>query len=257
MSNGPPSIGVRRPRSAVRARPAGHHDGGERGERHDQEDPGDGNGSGEATEVDHGDRDDGGDRHGAFMLGPQVGADGQRHRRTRRDLADDEPPSGEMTPAGAELPATVHVGAARLGVHRGELGRRGGVAEGDDRCDRQTDQQPATGGACRRCPGGEDAGADHRSGTDDHGVAHAEATLQRSGRSRRCEDPSRVIASHVDLIGVQRLAFSDWLVGRARRRCRTGPGAGSACRRVLPRRRCGTSRRRRGAVRPRRRGRRR
>ena len=180
MSNGPPSIGVRRPRSAVRARPAGHDDRGERGERHGEEDPGDGNGSGEAADVDHGDRGDGGDRHRTFVLGPQVGADGQRHRGTRGDLADDEPPSGEMTPDGAELPAAVHVGAARLGVHRGELGRRRGVAEGDDRRDRQADQQPATGRARRRCPGGEHAGADHRTGTDDHGIAHAEPSLQRS-----------------------------------------------------------------------------
>ena len=50
---------------------------------------------------------------------------------------------------------------------------------------------------------------------------------------------------------------SDPRAGTARRRCRTGPGAGSACRRVLPRCRCGTWRRRRGAGRLRRRCRRR
>ena len=44
-------------------------------------------------------------------------------------------------------------------------------------------------------------------------------------------------------------AVSDWRAGRARRRCRKGPGAGSASRRALPPRRCGTSRRRGAAAR--------
>ena len=228
------------PEVRLRARPAGHHDGSERGERHGQEDPRHDDGSGEATDVDDGDRDDCSDRHHARMLGPQIGADGQRHRRARRHLADHEPPSGQMTPSGTELPAAVHVGTARFRVHGRELGRRRGVAEGDDRGDRQTDQQPSPGGACRRRPGGEDTGADHGSGTDRHGVAQPEPPLERAdaghaaGRLVR-ERPART----------------------ARRRCRTGPGAGSASRRGPPRRRCGTGRRRHGAGRLRCRGRRR
>ena len=224
----------------ARARPPGHHDGRERGERHGQEDPRDHDGSGEATEVDQGDGDDCRDPHRSRTLRPQIGADGQRHRRARGDLADHEPPSGEMTPTGAELPAAVHVGTARFRMHGGELGRRRGVAEGDDRGDRQTDEQPTPGGACRRRPGGEDTGADHGSGTDDHGVVQPEPSLERADAGHAADRPVR-----------------DWPAGTVRRRCRMDPGAGSASRRALPRRRCGTGRRRRGAARLRCRGRRR
>ena len=229
-----------------RARPAGDDDRGERDQRDREQALGDDDGAGQPADVD--------DRHGRdrcdtdepCVIGPQVGAGGERDGDARGGLADDESPPGEVAPDRPELATGVHVGAARLGMHGGQLGRGGGVAERDDCGDDETDQDAGAGGVGGRAPRAEHAGADHRPGADGHGVEQAQSPLQR--RRHRRADRS---------LGVTASALNDWLAGRARRSCRTGPGAGSACRRVLPRRRCGTLRRRRGAVRPRRRCRRR
>ena len=89
------------------------------------------------------------DRHGADrrdtdepgVVGPQVGAGGERERDARGGLADDEAPPGEVPPDRPELTTGVHVRAARLGVHGGQLGRGRGVAERDDRGDHEADQE--------------------------------------------------------------------------------------------------------------------
>ena len=74
---------------------------------------------------------------------------------------------------------------------------------------------------------------------------------RRAGRSRGRYGSCTSISAH----GVRHVVGGR--VGRARRRCRRGPGAGSACRRVLRGCRCGTEHRRRGGGRLRHRCRRR
>ena len=189
---------------------------------------------------------DRGDADEPGVFGPQVGAGGERDRDARGGLADDEPPPGEVAPERAELATGVHVGAARLGVHGGELRRGGGVAERDGGGDDEADQHAGSGGVRGRAPGAEHAGADHRAGADGHRVGQPEAPLQRaviaapmvssSPRARRSAVGG--LEELDDVAG--RVLEQDLLAARALRRCR-----------------CGTSRRRRGAVRPRRRCRRR
>ena len=124
-----------------RARPAGDDDRGERRQCDREQALGDGDGAGQPADVDDRHGADRGDADEPRVIGPQVGAGGERERDARGGLADDEPPPGEVAPERAELTAGVDVGAARLRVHRGELGRGGGVAERDDRGDHETDEE--------------------------------------------------------------------------------------------------------------------
>ena len=87
---------------------------------------------------------------GRARPGAGVGAEGERHRRATGGLADDEAPARQEAPQMSEPAPAVDVGAARLGVERGELGRGGRVAVGDDRGDPQPDEQPAA----RSCAAG-------------------------------------------------------------------------------------------------------
>ena len=185
------------------------------------------------------------------MVGPQVGAGSERDGDARGGLADDESPSGEVPPHRSELMSGVHVRAARLGMYGCQLSRGGGVAERDGGGDGEARSAPGSGGVGGWGPGAEHAGADHRSGADGHSVAQSQASLQRGGHRSRTGRLDRHVGAPVPH------PLSERRAGRARRRSRTGPGAGSACLRVLRRCRCGTCARRRGVVRPRRRCRRR
>ena len=86
------------PEIGVAARPAGADHHGQRSEGDDEQHPGDRNRPGQPTEVDADDGDDGHDGDESGPLGPRVAADGQRHRRARRGLADDESPPGHVPP---------------------------------------------------------------------------------------------------------------------------------------------------------------
>ena len=183
------------------------------------------------------------------MLRRQVAARGQRHRRARGDLADDEPPPGDVAPERPEPVARVDVRASRLRVHRGKLGRGGGVAEGDDGGDQEPDQHARPGRGDRRAPCAEHARTDHGAGADGHRGGETEPAWQRGRHPRR-------LAGRLGPASDGRRACTDRAIsgpqaGRARRRCRTDPPGGSACRRVLRRCRCGSRRRRRAAGRPR------
>ena len=129
-----------------RVRPAGGDDRGECCQCHGEEALGDGDGACQAADVDERHDNDGGDGDEPCLAGPQVGAGGERDGDARGGLADDERPPGEVAPERTELVAGVDVRPSRFRVHRGELRRRGGVAEGDDRGDHQTNEQSGPGG---------------------------------------------------------------------------------------------------------------
>jgi hypothetical protein len=129
--------------------------------------------------VHRGQRDHGGHCHRVRPVRPHVVADCQRHRRTRRRLADDEAPPGGIAPELTEPLAPVDVGAAGLRIHRGQPSRRRRVAIGDHRCDGEPDEQTRACGGCCRAQRNEDARAHHRAQPDGHGVECAEPPLQR------------------------------------------------------------------------------
>lgn len=72
----------------------------------------------------------------------------------------------------------VDVRPASLWMNGGELSGRGGIAQGDERGDGETQQQPRPGALGGRLPHDEHPGADHRAEPDDHGVTGAQAAGQ-------------------------------------------------------------------------------
>ncbi len=150
-----------------------------REERDDEQHPRHRHGPRQSAQVHGHDPDHGGHADGLGLLGPQVGADRQRHRHARGRLADDETPAGEVAPGRPESVPGVDVGAATLGVDGGQLGRGGRVAERHHPGDRQPDEQTGAGGLGGWSPCDEHAGADHRSGADHHGIG--EAQMPRAG----------------------------------------------------------------------------
>src|SRR6476469_5676115 len=165
-------------------------DDGDEGDHDGDEPPGEGGGAGDPVVVDGGDdHDDGGRERALPGRGDEVDGDGERHGRTAGGLADDEPPAGEETPPAAEALAAVDVGAARRRVLRGKLGRGGGVAEGDDGCDREGGEQPRPGGrGCRR-EHGEQTRPHHRPDADEDGVTRGETPGEGRAGGVGCHAP--------------------------------------------------------------------
>ena len=107
-----------------------HHSGQHR-QHHDHDHPGQPRRLLDADIVDRGHRDDG--RHRDLVrVAPATRRlpDGQRHRRARGGLTDDEPPPGQIAPEGPQPLPAVDVGAARCRVPHGQPGR------GQSRCRR-------------------------------------------------------------------------------------------------------------------------
>ena len=156
-----------------------HHDRGEHGEHDRDDDAGEQRRLLDAGVVDRRQRDHRGHRDGVRIRGPGVDSDRQRHGRARGRLADDEAPAGGVTPELAEPLAAVHVGSAGLRIQRGQPRGRRRIAVGDDRRDRQSDEQARPGRRCGRGQRDEDSCADHRAEPDRHGVDGAEPPLQR------------------------------------------------------------------------------
>ena len=135
------------------------------------------------------------------VRGPGVRADGEGHRRARRRLPRDEAPAGEVSPARPEQAAGVDVRPAGPWEDRGQPGRRGRVAPGDQARDEDRQRQPGAGGT-RRGPGRrEDAGPEHRPQPDRDGVGRAQPageTGLATGRhpaTASCSRPSRTCAT--------------------------------------------------------------
>src|SRR5690606_18581329 len=98
----------------------------------------------------------------------------ERHGAEAGDLAHDESPAGKVSPERADHPPGVDIGATCLRETRRQLGRGGGIGEGDD-C--SEDEAPEETGTChpgRRAEHGKHAGTDHGSETEDHCVEETE-----------------------------------------------------------------------------------
>ena len=137
------------------------------------------------TVVDRGerDRDEQGDR--SRMGRPRVRPSGESHRRTARDLADDEGPAGQEPPERTELAAAVDIGAAGLRMDRGQAsgGHRVAVRHERGKPERQQDSR-----ACRARGWGErreDPGSEHGAEPDDDRVTEAQPPLQPAVMHRR------------------------------------------------------------------------
>ncbi len=106
----------------------------------------------------------------------------QRHRRATRELADDEPPSGEKAPEVVQPLAPVDVRPARFRIKRRERRGRRRIAVRDERRDQQPDQQALARRARSRRERGEDTRADHRPQADHHRIAQAKLAREPTGR---------------------------------------------------------------------------
>ncbi len=117
-------VGRCEPPRRVWSRTGRRHRDGQRQQHDDDDDPRELRGAGDPEPVDRHERRHRGDGNRALPAGRRrVGREGEGHRGAARGLPDHEAPSGDESPPGSELRASVRVGAARGGVHRGELRR--------------------------------------------------------------------------------------------------------------------------------------
>ncbi len=108
-------------------------------------------------------------------------AERHRHRRTTRELADDEAPPGDESPERAQSFAAVDISTARLGVHRGELRRRGCIAIGDQTGNREPNEKAISRSTGSRTECSEHTRTDHRPESDHDGVAGLQSSREPGG----------------------------------------------------------------------------
>ena len=160
-------------------------DDGERDERRSDEHTREPRRPRDAAQVrarEHGDGAERGRPAPPLRPGNDVRAERDRHRRTRRGLADDEPEAGDEPPPLPETLTAVDVRAARRRILRRELRRRDRVAVRDARGEQEADEQAAARRRRGRRERREDARADHRAEPDDDRVGGAEAPGERAAQ---------------------------------------------------------------------------
>lgn len=168
------------------ASPALHQPGeNERGESHDRDRDQEGIGSGRPSHSrEHEERDGGGSADGdrrresgiRSEKRQSVAGESQGGGGGRGGLGGDEQPSGRVTEPRAQKLVAVLVGSARDRVSGGELSRRESVEGGHHRCQRNRDQNQATG--IRRGDGDrhEHSGSENRPKTCDHSAEESEVS---------------------------------------------------------------------------------